>query len=821
VNCPPWISFCLVGVLLVPSKGSVTHVKTDAAVWSEAPALQQLKKTGNTLFRSGQYAGAIRVYQTGYDEARRRGDTRSAVRFLNNLGSSEYQLYRFRDAIKAYLDARDLAESQGDLESLAALHFNLSSLYYQMGEIEAATESAKRGLSMPGTAVLKFRPKLLIQSAQLQMRQRDPDQAIRTLNEAIDASRSGLDQATEAQAWDELGDVLMKSGRLDAANHALLESFRLRKLNHDDRIHFSFESLAKLRLLQNDTRSASLLFQRAIESAKPLGPAVVWSSYYERGRAHFAQGYKSAAFADLAVALRMLRSWRAEVLPAEAFRISAGVELHQVYSDFIQVASALYRETGQERFAEQAFTAAEESRALSLRALWAGSDLTKELPREYWQTLSELQHAESDLLGNQPAAEPGVLQRLRLKLTEMETRAGIDLPPLPMSRKPSEDSLPRVSRPALDPDVVTLSFYAGTPESYLWAQTADGLEFFRLPSERDLRERVAGFVSALRESSPRAPALGAELYVQLFGKLRRTSLARRKWVLVPDGPLFELPFAALFENPPTHSHTGTYLIERHDLRIVTSVTASPRSPRPEPTGLLIGVGDPIYNRADERLSGGFQKPIVLPAALSFGAGQTANVELPRLIGSAHEIDNCARLWRTFGGRSVVLEGGQANKQRLAQALQDGPAVLHLATHVLFPPNDAGPGMLALSLAPERRLQFLSATEIANMRANIGLVILDGCSSAHAPSLPGAGLMGMTRAWLTAGAHAVIATRWATADQDEGELFLSLYRLYFTAPLNQRPQFSSLLRAGQLAELKRGGRHADPAYWASYFCVESD
>jgi CHAT domain-containing protein len=807
-------------VLLIPSIGSVTHVRTHAAVWSEAPVLQQLRNTGNALFRSGQYAGAIQVYQTGYDEARSRGDTRSAVRFLNNLGSSEYQLYRFRDAIKAYLDARDLAESQGDTEMLAALHFNLSSLYFQMGEMEAATESARRGLSMPGTAVLKFRPKLLIQSAQLQMRRKDRDQAIRSLNEAIDAARLGLDQATEATAWNELGDVLLESGRLDAANHALLESFRLRKLNHDDRIHYSFESLAKLCLRQNDTRSASLLFERAIQSSQPLGPAAVWSSYYERGRANLAQGHKSAAFADLAMALGKLRSWRAEVLPAEAFRISKGVELHQVFSDFIRSASELYRETGQERFAEQAFTAAEQSRALSLQALWAGSDLTNELPREYWQTLSQLQRAESDLLGNEPAAGTDVLRGLRLKLAEMETRAGIDLPPLPMGRELSDNPLPRVTRPALGPDEVVLSFYAGNPESYVWALTAGGLEFQRLPSEADLRQSVSGFVSALRESSDRAPALGAGLYDQLFGKLRPSTVARQKWVLVPDGPLFDLPFAALLENPPAPARARTYLIERHDLRIVTSVAALPRSPLPEPAGLFIGVGDPIYNRADVRLPAAVRQPVI-PAALPPGAFQTAGMELPRLPGSAREIDSCAGIWRASGGRSIVLEGREANKQRLERALQEGPAVLHLATHVLFPPNDAGPGMLALSLEPERRLQFLSATEIANMRANIGLVVLDGCSSAHAPSLPGAGLMGMTRAWLTAGARAVIATRWAAADQDEGELFHSLYRLYFTARRNQRPPFSSMLRESQLAELKAGGRHADPAYWASYFCVERD
>ena len=95
------------------------------------------------------------------------------------------------------------------------------------------------------------------------------------------------------------------------------------------------------------------------------------------------------------------------------------------------------------------------------------------------------------------------------------------------------------------------------------------------------------------------------------------------------------------------------------------------------------------------------------------------------------------------------------------ALRRNPAVLHLATHVLFPPQDSSPGLVALSLTHGGELEFLSATEIASMRLNLGLVVLNGCSSARAAILPGAGLMGMTRAWLAAGARAVIVTRWAT------------------------------------------------------------
>jgi CHAT domain-containing protein len=111
--------------------------------------------------------------------------------------------------------------------------------------------------------------------------------------------------------------------------------------------------------------------------------------------------------------------------------------------------------------------------------------------------------------------------------------------------------------------------------------------------------------------------------------------------------------------------------------------------------------------------------------------------------------------------------------------------------------------------------------VAGMETGARLVVLNGCSSGRGDVLPGAGLMGMTRAWLAAGARAVVATRWPAPDQDAGTVFDSLYRRYSEkargAPITS---FGELLREAQLAELRAGGRRAQPSRWASYFCVET-
>lgn len=774
----------------------------------ENPELRELRRQGKMLYLAGDYLKAIRIYESGYRQAMRLGEMRSALRFMNNLGGANYELLRYRDAIRAYLQARELAVSQLDREGLAAIYFNLSSLYSQMGEIDAADESAERGLELPAAAAAKFRSRLLLQSAMIQLRRKNLDGAIVGFRQAIDSARAQLDAAFEAQAWNELGKALLAGGRLSAAEGPLLESFRLRRLKHDERLHFSYESLGELRLRQNDRTSALAMFDKAIQSAARLGPLALGRHFYDRGRANRAGSHLQAAYADFGAALKSLKRWRAEVPPADAFRVSSEGELNEIYSAYIELAVRLYRQTGRQRYAAESFAAAEDSRAASLRALWLESGLTKGLATDYRKTLSALQEAESAQMSN--ASNEGTIRRLRLKLEEMEAGAALELPRALLDPDSPADRFLQHTRRALRPDEIFIGFHLGDSESCLWAVTRDALEFRPLPPRSELDRDIDAFVKAVSENSSTAVIMGRQLYERLFGSISPGLQRKSTWVLAPDGPLFDLPFAALVQTSTPNSQQ--YLIERHAIRIVPAISALLRPAPPESEEFFVGVGDPIYNRADLRWPPA-RRPLARPAGNA--------LELPRLIGSAREVESCAEIWRANNQRTLLLEGTDANKQNLAQAIQHCPSVLHVAAHMLFPPHQSGPGMVALGLQPGNQMELLSTTDIASMRANLGLVVLDGCSSGHGPVLPGAGLMGMTRAWLVAGAHAVIATRWATPDLDSGELFSSLYRLYFIQR-SQRPiSFGKLLREAQLGELHAGGPHAAPAYWASYFCVETN
>jgi CHAT domain-containing protein len=232
--------------------------------------------------------------------------------------------------------------------------------------------------------------------------------------------------------------------------------------------------------------------------------------------------------------------------------------------------------------------------------------------------------------------------------------------------------------------------------------------------------------------------------------------------------------------------------------------------------VFLGVGDPIYNAADPRLphrlgntGTGWTSPLRLFTASVPRAA--AGLVLPRLVASGAELDNCARAW---DGESILLRGAGATRRNLADQMRRNPAVVHFATHVLESSERPAFGLIALSLSDREETELLTPFEIAHWRIDAGLIVLSGCYSAQGAALPGTGLMGLTRAWLTAGARAVVSSRWPTPDED-GPLFKALYRNLRT---ERRADPGQALRIAQLEMIRSGGWHAQPRYWGAYFVI---
>jgi hypothetical protein len=108
--------------------------------------------------------------------------------------------------------------------------------------------------------------------------------------------------------------------------------------------------------------------------------------------------------------------------------------------------------------------------------------------------------------------------------------------------------------------------------------------------------------------------------------------------------LFDVPFAALPADSPSATSSAISTATRRVTEIIPGATLwSNHPPRPG-SGMLLGLGDAIYNLADPRLGKKFGQPSGNTPRLQ----PVAFTALPRLVASASELEASASAWHRHG-----------------------------------------------------------------------------------------------------------------------------------------------------------------------------
>ena len=814
----------LVCFLLLPAVGSLgprgqgAEQLAGGRKFAEKSAFSSLRSHAAGFYRVGRYVEASRLYHRAYEQAMREGEYRSAARFLNDGGAALLSSFSYREAMRSFLDARRLSERQGDRETSGMASLNLASLYLLQGDLAAAAVETRRAVedleSAPGSA---YRGEALAQLARLKAREQGLKEAQPLFSAAAEVADAQGDIALKARVINELGLEYLNKGRLNEADRALTEAFRLRLLSHSRDVGQSYGPLGLLRVAQRDFESAEVLLDRAVAAGeRHPGRVPNWLDYHALGQLRVAEGRLPEAVQNFRHALNLARQWRLEALPSDSVRLSTGVGLAQLYSSFIRAAADLSVETGQEALAREAFEAAEELRAATLRSSdgW-GSGWRTKLPGEYHETLRQLRAARASMEREPSGPGRDDALKLRQRLAEMEAQAGA-----PANPDRVRELLPEVIR-ALAPSGALVSFHLDDPYSYSWTVTRRSFKLRQLAGARQLRPLIRDFSAAARSGSPESTALGARLYRELFPQSGGGAKSQRHWLLAGGSALMDLPFASLVVGQG--QGRPRFLIERHSLTVLPAayllVAERGLQNHRDVPGPFLGVGDPIYNTADPRRS---QR-----------GGRGAPNELPRLAASDVEIRACARAWRGVSA-PVLLEGASATRQMLASSLESEPGVIHMAVHVVRSADDPPRPLIRLSLLPDGDPDYLGAEDIAvwHLRKP-AIVVISGCASGRSeaqpavfttfggPSdpqgMPDSGLVGLARAWLAAGARAVVASHWSTPD-DTGELFRSFY-----SHLNADggADVAGALARAQIDMIESKTWRSAPGQWAAYFVIGRD
>jgi CHAT domain-containing protein len=354
--------------------------------------------------------------------------------------------------------------------------------------------------------------------------------------------------------------------------------------------------------------------------------------------------------------------------------------------------------------------------------------------------------------------------------------------------QPRSWSAAEIRRGLLDRDTLLLEYRLGEERSYLWAVTPDSLTGFELPGRATIEREAVLACGLLARSQSSTAELSAVPRLAALSRLLLGPVAPllpgKRLLVVADGILQSLPFAALPEPAGSAPGDGEPLIARHEVVTLPSVS-------------VLGVlRREVAGRAPA------PKTLWVLAAPDFGG------LFPPLPHTREEA--AAILALTPASQSFAVLGREASRAAVLRGALKDYRFLHFATHGSF--DDPGGGQLVLAQTDGRRETngFLHLADIYELDLRADLVVLSACQSALGREVRGEGMMGMTRGLFYAGAERVLVSLWNVDDRASADLM----RLFYHGILAQGLSPAAALRAAQDAIRRQPGRHA-PYYWAGF------
>jgi CHAT domain-containing protein/Tfp pilus assembly protein PilF len=549
-----------------------------------------------------------------------------------------------------------------------------------------------------------------------------------------------------------------------------------------------------------------------------------------------------------ALALALLERLRQEVLQQDASKLRHGAVTVVLIPHRIGLCQRLYDREGSGADLETALATAEEgsarvfleqlgkARALSVGrvspALRAQETAFRRHLRELDTRIAKEQDKPSD---KRDWDKVGQLleeqRRVEARLTELIRRMEKEYPQYAALKYPKPCSLAE-ARACLGPTEVALLFVPGAEKSYVMlveaqpapADKAHGLTIYALPGHDDLADGISLLPDRdFLERPSKARAAGQQAYELLLAPVK-DRIRGKDLVIVPSGPLADVPFEALVED-------GHYLIEKHRVRYAPSLTALHlirlwERTRAQPQRPLWAMADPVYDQADKRIEGEKDLAQATQDALAkylarAERGSARSEAYTRLRFTGQE---AAAIRARLGAADAdVLTGLQATEAAVKTASERGVLAharyVHLATHGILGLDTGQPPALVLSLVGNDGARdadggindgFLRLDEVTRLQLNADLVVLSACETGRGRLYAGEGVTGLARAFLSAGSRGVVCSLWAVDDRETATFMAQLY-----GGLKDGQAAADALRAAKL-EMIRANK--PPVYWAPFILI---
>lgn len=530
-------------------------------------------------------------------------------------------------------------------------------------------------------------------------------------------------------------------------------------------------------------------------------------------------------------------------------------------------------------YAAEAFKITEQSRARSLLDLLNESDtsLTTGIPAELVKrkqdNLAQQQEIAETLTGiavasDEPKKKAGDLEaeldKLQTEYDEIENQIRTASPRYAALTGGQPLSLSEIQQKVLDDQTVLLEYSLGSEASYLWAADSQSLRLYKLAPRVTLDKLAADLRAQLIPAKLQRRIVGIDIaadpgrglgvvsasedaagFIAAANVLYKAAVepvapvfGDKRLLIVADGGLNYIPFEALVKTPASGDYSSLpYLVKSNEIVYAPSgsVIGAIRQQTARPSGrAMLIVADPVFNSNDARArtaasssAAAETRGLGIESALSDVAGQGAlaaaesakmqGLPLARLSGTRTEADQIVKLAKASGGQADVWLDLDASEGNLESRDVTKYRVLHIATHGLLNAERPQFTGLVLSLVGNKGEDgFLRTDEVFNLRLGSPLVMLSACETGLGKEKRGEGVIGLTRAFMYAGAPTVGVSLWSVADKSTADLMTDFYkRLLASGATPTSP--SGAMRGAQLSMIS-GKKYSAPFYWAPFVLV---
>lgn len=732
----------------------------------------------------GQLEEAVRTFDRALALARETGQKKEEADWHKGKGAALLGLGKYDLAREEYQKALTAYDQAGQKRELIEAFNEDGNLLAQLGDITSAEKDFRRAIDL-ARAIGHPRGVTtnLMALADLEWRRQRYEQAAALYRQAFERARDAEDRASMASSLVQLAVTLRDQGRLQEAVPQAQQALEIAHQTGASPLEAqALYVLGELARKGGDPQKALEHYTAGEQLVQATGNSELsWQLEYGKGQALEALHRDEEAVAAYRRAVVVIEGVTSQLLE-ERFQAGYLQNKYQVYVALVRLLLKMGRTS-------EAFLYSEKLRARSYEQLinqnlpLGGGDDEVELRSRIRQLRRSIEEENAKPLAEQKrqkvqvfSGELGSAERqYQTLLDDLRSVPSAD----PTARALAVPSSDRV-RTMLPAEAALVAYVVGEENVVIFVLTRDDEHATTVPVRaRDLRAKI-------------------ELLRDLIAPGRGTDWAK------PAESLYQILIAPVEQNGWLKGITKLYLVPNAVLNYLPFAALA----RPDGEGVRFLVQDYVlaYLPAASALVYGPDKGDSQPTLLALAP------ERSRLRYAPQEARSISAL---FPENSLVLVGRSATKsafKRRASQFQ----LIHLATHGFF--DKFNPIFSGIALEPEAGDDGrLEVYEIMRLHLQARLVTLSACDTAlgsgyFAEYPAGDDFVGLTRAFLSAGSSAVLASLWEVNDRSTMQIMNSFYR-----SLREADSAEALARA-QRAMLASGGRYSRPYYWAPFIVM---